>query len=66
MRRVVVTGIGVVSPNGIGREAFSEAIVEGRSGIGPLTRFDTTGFALADRMPTSRKRQRRSRRGLRR
>ena len=33
MHRVVVTGIGVVSPNGIGRRAFGEAIVEGRSGV---------------------------------
>src|SRR4051794_20260770 len=43
MRRVVVTGIGVVSPNGIGRRAFAEAIVEGRSGVSPIESFDTTG-----------------------
>ena len=43
MRRVVVTGIGVVSPNGIGRRAFSEAIVEGRSGVGFIESFDTSG-----------------------
>ncbi len=43
MRRVVVTGIGVVSPNGIGRQQFAEAIVEGRSGVGPIESFDTTG-----------------------
>ena len=35
MRRVVVTGVGVVAPNGIGKEAFWSACVEGRSGIGP-------------------------------
>src|SRR3954471_6458828 len=46
MRRVVITGIGVVSPNGIGRQAFSEAIVEGRSGVGPIESFDTTGLAV--------------------
>lgn len=46
MRRVVITGIGVVSPNGIGRRAFSEAIVEGRSGVGPIECFDTTGQAV--------------------
>ena len=43
MRRVVVTGIGVISPNGIGRDAFSEAIVEGRSGVGFIESFDTSG-----------------------
>ena len=46
MRRVVVTGIGVVSPNGIGRRAFSEAIVEGRSGVGLIESFDTSGQAI--------------------
>jgi len=46
MRRVVITGIGVVSPNGVGRRAFSEAIVEGRSGIGPIESFDTSGQAI--------------------
>ncbi len=43
MRRVVVTGIGVVCPNGIGRHAFSEAIVEGRSGVDFIESFDTSG-----------------------
>ena len=46
MRRVVVTGIGVVSPNGIGRRAFSEAIVEGRSGVGFIEGFDTSGLSI--------------------
>ncbi len=46
MRRVVVTGIGVVSPNGIGRRAFSEAIVEGRSGVREIQSFDTTGLSI--------------------
>ena len=46
MRRVVVTGIGIVSPNGIGRHAFSEAIVEGRSGVGLIESFDTTGLQI--------------------
>src|SRR5258705_14004137 len=39
-RRVVITGMGVVSPNGIGRAAFTEAILEGRSGVRRITRFD--------------------------
>ena len=41
--RVVITGIGVVSPNGVGREAYARACREGRSGISPL-RIDTTGL----------------------
>jgi 3-oxoacyl-[acyl-carrier-protein] synthase II len=45
-RRAVITGIGVVSPNGIGREAFWSATRNGVSGIGPITRFDTRGFAV--------------------
>jgi len=43
-RRVVVTGIGCVSPLGIGFDATWSGIVEGRSGIGPITRFDTEGY----------------------
>jgi 3-oxoacyl-[acyl-carrier-protein] synthase II len=39
-RRVVITGMGVVSPNGIGNHAFCEAILAGRSGVGRITRFD--------------------------
>lgn len=39
-RRVVVTGMGMLTPLGIGVEANWEAIRAGRSGIGPITRFD--------------------------
>ena len=39
-RRVVITGIGAVSPNGVGREAFWQATREGRSGVRRITRFD--------------------------
>jgi len=42
--RVVITGLGVVSPLGIGREAFWEAVQQGRSGAGPVTRFDASSF----------------------
>lgn len=42
LRRTVVTGIGVVSPNGIGREAFREANRRGLSGITRIEEFDTT------------------------
>lgn len=40
-RRVVVTGLGVVAPNGIGIPAFWQATKEGRSGIKPIKRFPT-------------------------
>ena len=42
--RVVVTGMGVLAPNGIGLDAFWESILAARSGIGPITRFDATGY----------------------
>ena len=42
--RVVVTGMGVLAPNGIGLEAFWDSLVAGRSGVGPITRFDATAF----------------------
>ena len=45
-RRVVVTGIGAVSPNGIGREAFWEATRSGISGVRRITRFDPSQFAV--------------------
>ena len=40
MRRVVVTGLGVVAPNGIGVDTFWESLVNGVSGIDRITRFD--------------------------
>jgi 3-oxoacyl-[acyl-carrier-protein] synthase II len=43
-RRVVATGLGVVSPLGIGLKENWHALCEGRSGIGPITRFDTTEY----------------------
>jgi 3-oxoacyl-[acyl-carrier-protein] synthase II len=46
MRRVAVTGMGVVSPVGIGVEAAWDAMIAGRSGIHTLTAFDTTDFAV--------------------
>ncbi|MBI4971974.1 MAG: beta-ketoacyl-ACP synthase II [Candidatus Omnitrophica bacterium] len=43
-RRVVITGIGVIAANGIGKDAFWSAIKEGRSGISLIERFDRTPF----------------------
>ncbi|HKW66184.1 MAG TPA: beta-ketoacyl-[acyl-carrier-protein] synthase family protein [Terriglobales bacterium] len=40
MARAVITGMGVVSPNGIGREAFCRAILAGKSGVGRIASFD--------------------------
>ncbi len=40
--RVVITGIGVVSPNGIGKEAFCRAILAGKSGVKRISRFDAS------------------------
>ena len=46
MRRVVITGIGAVSPNGIGRERFWNATRNGVSGVARITRFDPTGYQV--------------------
>jgi len=44
--RVVVTGMGIVSPCGIGLDAYWDALIHCKSGIGPITLFDTTNLPL--------------------
>ena len=44
VERVVVTGLGVVSPVGIGKDAFWDSLINGRSGIDNITHFDTGDF----------------------
>src|SRR5262245_24032411 len=46
MRRVVITGLGVVAPNGIGKKAFWEACLSGKSGVGPIRSFDAAGHPV--------------------
>ena len=43
-RRVVVTGLGALTPVGNSTDEFWSAITQGRSGIGPITKFDSTGY----------------------
>ncbi len=45
-RRVVITGLGVVAPNGLGKEAFWNAVRMGISGIKPVQRFSTTDLPI--------------------
>jgi len=45
-RRVVITGVGVIAPNGIGKEAFWRSNIEGRSGISCIKSFDTTNYEI--------------------
>jgi 3-oxoacyl-[acyl-carrier-protein] synthase II len=44
MRRVVVTGIGLITPLGVGLEATWTSLVSATSGVGPITLFDATGY----------------------
>jgi 3-oxoacyl-[acyl-carrier-protein] synthase II len=44
--RVVVTGMGVVSPIGIGLDTFWDSLINCKSGVGPITRFDASDFPV--------------------
>jgi 3-oxoacyl-[acyl-carrier-protein] synthase II len=46
MRRVVVTGLGVVAPNGIGKEAFWKSCAAGKIGVGEIRSFDASGHPV--------------------
>ncbi|MCL2004923.1 MAG: beta-ketoacyl-ACP synthase II [Planctomycetaceae bacterium] len=45
MRRVAITGLGIISPIGIGIQTFWQSVKDGVSGIGPITRFDASTLA---------------------
>jgi len=42
MERIVVTGIGLVTPNGVGTDTSFQSLINGRSGVGPITQFEAT------------------------
>ena len=46
MKRVVITGLGLVTPIASGRQPFWDALLAGKSGIGPVTSFDTSAFPV--------------------
>ena len=45
-RDVVITGLGIVSPIGIGRAAFEQALLRGESGVRPITQYDATAMSV--------------------
>ena len=45
-KQAVITGLGVIAPNGIGKEAFWQALKKGKTGIKPISLFDTTFFKV--------------------
>jgi 3-oxoacyl-[acyl-carrier-protein] synthase II len=46
MRRVVITGVGLLTPIGTGKEVFWNALIAGESGVRPVTSFDTSAFPV--------------------
>ena len=45
-RRVVITGLGAITPLGLTVEEYWQGLIEGRSGIGPITLFDASAFPV--------------------
>src|SRR5206468_11065750 len=45
-RRVVITGMGTVSPNGVGNSSFSQVVLDGRSGLRRISRFDASEISV--------------------
>ena len=45
-RRVVITGMGVVAPGGIGLENFWDSLIHGSSGVGKITHFDASSYPI--------------------
>ena len=45
-KRIVITGLGILAPNGKGREDFWQAIRAGKTGYKPITLFDASGFSV--------------------
>src|SRR5262249_42846813 len=46
LKRAVITGMGAVSPNGIGNSAFCQAVLDGKSGVKTISRFDTSDLSV--------------------
>src|SRR5258708_16551972 len=46
LKRAVITGMGVVSPNAIGNTAFCQAVLAGKSGVSKITRFDASDLSV--------------------
>lgn len=44
-KRVVITGVGAITPVGIGKDIFWQSLIDGKSGIGKITRFDASDYA---------------------
>ena len=55
-RRVVVTGLGIVSPVGIGAKDVWASLLAGKSGVGPITKFDASNLVMGPTplLPASR------------
>ena len=45
-KRLAITGIGIISPIGIGKDAFWKSLKEGKSGIKPITLFDASKYKV--------------------